>query len=174
MTASKNLAHSLPTAANRKTDAFKKLQDEWYRQALDSGLQDGEIHKGKDGHLTGEKNDEYLGTSRAEQHMVSLDEAESVASHDEHGDNAALQENLDVFGEVTTVWDTPTAQQWRFYGQEVEDLPANYPRRAFLVRWAELGGDVLNAAKQTGITRWTGREAVRKFKDRLRKLGRLR
>lgn len=105
--------------------------------------------------------------------MSSLDAAEEGLSDSSGNDNAALAENLDVFGQPTTIWDTPVAEHWRFIAGEVDALPVGYPNRAFLVRWAELGGIVVAAAQQTKITRWKGREAVRKFKAHLRKTGRL-
>lgn len=154
----------------------RKLQTEWYTRLARHGFADKELRRDKDGQLTGELFDAYLGTRDAERSIVSLDSAESGGYDSDNGDrdNAALSENLDIFGEPTTVWDTPVASRWRFYSSEVQQLPAGYKHRAFLEAWAETGGDVVNAAKETGLSRWHGRESVRKFKNRLRKLGRLR
>jgi len=71
-----------------------------------------------------------------------------------------------------TVFDTPEAEWWRLVGAEVHALPRVYPRRRFLVAWAQLG-DVLNAARSVGLTRKAGRHAVRKFLRRLWAAGKI-
>src|SRR5262249_4752767 len=101
----------------------------------------------------------------------SLDAAERT-----NGTNKALSTNLDIFGEPTTVFDLETARQhlWHSIADEVAKLPTNYPRIAFLRAWVERYGDVTNAAKAVGLSRWKGRQAKKRFIDRLKRKGVLR
>jgi hypothetical protein len=88
------------------------------------------------------------------------------AKHSAHVSLDALDfDALECADQIQPLSATPRAEFWRQVGLAVNDLPRNYPRRAFLVALAE-SGNLSREAKRHGLTPWQGRWAFKKLLDR--------
>lgn len=152
---------------NNDCTGCRALQTEWYEQLAQSGFQDIEARKRDDGTIDVENTPQTEPSG-----VVSYDSRSSRNPNDP--DNLADHENLALFGEPTTVWNTPAALDLQFLEDEIDDLPPAYLHREFLAAYVAAGCTNLTPiAKAHGLTRWQGRTAKSKFFSRLRKLGRL-
>ncbi len=139
----------------------RALQAKWYAKLTAEGFRHIDVKLGKDGAVRIEE------PPRSQRGVISYDACVKVGrtgEGDGDGDvNLAEEENQRAFGQQTGVWELPRATYWRAIAEAVDSLPLNYKHRAFLVEWTRTV-EVLNTAKRHGLTRWEGREAVRKFK----------
>jgi hypothetical protein len=143
-----------------RTREFVTLRNTWYRKLEADGFAVDEL---------GYKQSRERAKKGPSMIDPALREPESYG----HDASAAEQMNLRRFGRPLPAWDLARAEYWRLMAEQVEHLPANYYGTPLLRRWAEIG-EIKNAARECGITRWKARRIVDRFLLVLKRKGVLR
>ncbi len=138
---------------------YKQLEHKWYKKLQDSGFKDIELNS----ELQPVKETIRSG-------HISLETAKDSYSKDNWEDdhecvNYIVGLNIDVYGEPTTVWETPNAVFWSKFSRLANALPRTYKNRAMLVELG-LGGYQMDVYRKHKLNRAQFEKIVKQFKDR--------